>query len=172
MNCTDNGHIYGSENKCVFCSSPKDTPATSGSADQAVIDKAIEYVLKLGEIEPCFAGIPEFHVKNKMVSLVIQAAEQTQELREDLEAAKIAEGIQYNTNQFLRDKIGEYQTRLDVCREAVTQAVTENNSLRQRVKKLEGALEKIAKMRTLPDHAANSFTLAIAHGLANEALNA
>jgi hypothetical protein len=34
------------------------------------------------------------------------------------------------------------------------------------------ALRKISRMKTLPDHAANTFTLSIAHQLADEALAA
>ena len=34
------------------------------------------------------------------------------------------------------------------------------------------ALENISRMKTLPDHASNSFTLAMAHNLAQEAIEA
>lgn len=42
--------------------------------------------------------------------------------------------------------------------------------LREENAALRGALSKISRMKTLPNHASNTFTLAIAHQLAEEAL--
>lgn len=56
------------------------------------------------------------------------------------------DALNQNEIKSLRQTVGEYQTRLALCGEAVTQAVTENNALRQRVKELEWALASEIKL--------------------------
>ncbi len=134
---------------------------TSGSADQAVRDsgywlhetedaqKAATVVwdaMQYGKMPPQHEVMILISAANKG----IQAAEQAAELRErNAELEKIV------TPNALR------QHDLD----------KENESLRQRVTVLEGALERISRMSTLPDKICNTYTLAAARLIAKEALD-
>ncbi len=109
MNCTDNGHIYGSENKCVFCSRRKDTPATSGSADQAVksltgFAEALETWCAKGDI-----NIPDRPTMARELRIVIQKAEQAAELQKRNDELHVDLRNAANNILSLRQRVAEME---------------------------------------------------------------
>ncbi len=106
---------------------PKDTPATSGSADQAVRE-AVEY------LRACEKTNPFITRHTKSLDLVLHYAEQAAELRERVDKLSLFQ-IEWNKE---RASINKTNDAYLIENKRVEK---ENQSLRQRIKALEAAVE-------------------------------